>query len=89
MRRLFCGPQPYHLHGRVPGRLGLCVGGRGDGVGSGVGEGSVIEAFVRQEEASGVELAIGSDLERALALLVTARWSQNRKLGSRSSGRDR
>jgi hypothetical protein len=32
-----------------------------------------LEAFVRQEEDSGVELASGSDLERALALLVTQR----------------
>jgi len=30
-----------------------------------------LNAFVRQEEARGVELARGSDLERALALLVT------------------
>ena len=29
-----------------------------------------LEAFVRQEEARGVELAHGSDLERALALLI-------------------
>ena len=29
-----------------------------------------LEAFVRQEEANGVELVMGSDLERALALLV-------------------
>ena len=28
-----------------------------------------LEAFVRQEEASGVELVMGSDLERALALV--------------------
>jgi hypothetical protein len=41
-----------------------------------------LEAFVRQEEASGVELVMGSDLERALALLVTIRWSQNHRLGS-------
>ena len=41
-----------------------------------------LEDFVRQEEASGVELANGSDLERALALLVTIRWSQNHRLGS-------
>jgi hypothetical protein len=32
-----------------------------------------LETFVRQEEDSGVELASGSDLERALALLVTQR----------------
>ena len=30
-----------------------------------------LEDFVRQEEARGVELANGSDLERALALLIT------------------
>ena len=35
-----------------------------------------LEAFVRQEESSGVELVTGSDLERALALLVTIRWSR-------------
>ena len=29
-----------------------------------------------------VRLANGSDLERALALLVTIRWSQNHRLGS-------
>jgi hypothetical protein len=34
-----------------------------------------LEAFVRQEESSGVELVTGSDLERALALLITIRWS--------------
>jgi len=34
-----------------------------------------LETFVRQEEAQGVELVMGSDLERALALLVTIRWS--------------
>jgi len=32
-----------------------------------------LEDFVRQEEARGVELTNGSDLERALALLVTQR----------------
>ena len=37
-----------------------------------------LEAFVRQEEAKGVELVTGSDLERALALLVTIRWSEKR-----------
>ena len=36
---------------------------------------SRLEEFVRQEEDHGVELAIGSDLERALALLVTQRRS--------------
>ena len=30
-----------------------------------------LNAFVQQEEARGVELATGSDLERALALLIT------------------
>ena len=34
-----------------------------------------LEAFVRQEEVHGVELVKGSDLEPALALLVTIRWS--------------
>jgi uncharacterized protein YehS (DUF1456 family) len=34
-----------------------------------------LEAFVRQEEDHGVELANGSDLERALALLITQRRS--------------
>jgi hypothetical protein len=32
-----------------------------------------LDDFVRQEEARGVELANGSELERALALLVTKR----------------
>jgi len=32
-----------------------------------------LEDFVQQEEACGAELAKGSDLERALALLVTTR----------------
>jgi uncharacterized protein YehS (DUF1456 family) len=35
-----------------------------------------LEAFVRQEEDRGVELASGSDLERALALLTTQRRSE-------------
>ena len=35
-----------------------------------------LEAFVRQEEARGVELAHGSDLERALALLIAQRRSK-------------
>jgi hypothetical protein len=30
--------------------------------------------FVRQEEGRGVELENGSELERALALLITKRW---------------
>jgi len=34
-----------------------------------------LEAFVRQEEDYGIELANGSDLERALALLITQRRS--------------
>jgi len=37
-----------------------------------------LEDFVRQEEARGVELANGSDLERALALLITQRQSEDR-----------
>ncbi len=37
-----------------------------------------LDAFVRQEEARGVELANGSDLERALALLITQRRSEDR-----------
>ena len=37
-----------------------------------------LEDFVRQEEARGVELANGSDLERALALLITQHRSQDR-----------
>ena len=35
-----------------------------------------LEDFVRQEEARGVELANGSDLERALALLITQRLTK-------------
>jgi hypothetical protein len=35
-----------------------------------------LEAFVRQEEALGVELANGSDFERALALLMAQRRSK-------------
>jgi hypothetical protein len=34
--------------------------------------------FVRQEEGRGVELANGSELERALALLITKRWMKRR-----------
>ena len=34
--------------------------------------------FVRQAEARGVELSTGSDLERALALLVTQRRAEAR-----------
>ena len=36
-----------------------------------------LEDFVRQEEARGVELANGSDLERALALLITQRQDRS------------
>jgi len=36
------------------------------------------EDFVRQEAARGGELANGSDLERALALLITQRRSEDR-----------
>ena len=35
-----------------------------------------MEAFVRQEEALGVELTKGSDFERALALLITQRLTK-------------
>jgi hypothetical protein len=35
-----------------------------------------LDAFVQQEEAFGVELAKGSDLERALALLITQRLTK-------------
>ena len=41
-----------------------------------------LDDFVRQEEARGVELAKGSDLERALALLTTQRRSKDRSSGS-------
>ena len=37
-----------------------------------------LEDFVRQEEARGGELVNGSDLERALALLITQRRSEDR-----------
>ena len=37
-----------------------------------------LDVFVRQEEALGVELTNGSDLERALALLITQRRIQDR-----------
>lgn len=41
-----------------------------------------LEDFVRQEEAHGVELEIGSDFERALALLLVQRdLSQERQHG--------
>ena len=39
-----------------------------------------LEDFVQQEEARGVELANGSDLERALALLITQRRLEDRSL---------
>ena len=39
-----------------------------------------LDAFVRQEEARGVELTNGSDLERALALLITQRRSEDRSV---------
>jgi hypothetical protein len=35
-----------------------------------------LDAFVQQEEAFGVELAKGSDFERALALLITRRLTK-------------
>jgi hypothetical protein len=35
-----------------------------------------LEEFVRKEEESGAELVKGSDFERALALLITRRWSE-------------
>ena len=42
----------------------------------------LLEDFVRQEEAHGVELEIGSDFERALALLLVQRdLSQERQHG--------
>jgi hypothetical protein len=37
-----------------------------------------LDVFVRQEEARGVELTNGSDLERALALLITQRRIEDR-----------
>ena len=37
-----------------------------------------LEDFVRQAEARGAELTTGSDLERALALLITQRRSEAR-----------
>ena len=39
-----------------------------------------LEAFVRQEEARGVEFAKGSELERALALLITQRRTKSRPI---------
>ena len=37
-----------------------------------------LDVFVRQEEALGVELINGTDLERALALLITQRRIEDR-----------
>jgi hypothetical protein len=39
-----------------------------------------LEDFVRQEQARGVELAKGSELERALALLITQRRTESRPI---------
>ncbi len=39
-----------------------------------------LEAFVRQEEARGVEFAMGSEFERALALLITQRRTESRPI---------
>jgi len=36
-----------------------------------------LEDFIRQEVTHGVELSKGSEFERALALLVTQRYSRN------------
>jgi uncharacterized protein YehS (DUF1456 family) len=47
-----------------------------------------LEDFVRQEEARGVELANGSDLERALALLITQRRSEDRSFTAALEKRD-
>jgi hypothetical protein len=41
-----------------------------------------LEDFVRQAEARGVELTSGSELERALALLITQRRSEAQSLRS-------
>ena len=45
-----------------------------------------LDDFVRQEEDRGVELANGSDLERALALLITRRRLEARSACSTSRG---
>ena len=45
-----------------------------------------LDDFVRQEEDRGVELAKGSDLERALALLVTQRRLEARSARSTAHG---
>ena len=44
-----------------------------------------LEAFVRQEEALGVELTKGSDFERALALLITQRLTKTPRWSSGGS----
>jgi hypothetical protein len=43
-----------------------------------------LEQFVRQEETRGIELGRGSDIERALALLVTQRKGRSIRLGGNS-----
>ena len=48
-----------------------------------------LEDFVRQEEARGVELANGSDLERALALLITQRRRSEDRSFTAAPGRSR
>ena len=45
-----------------------------------------LDDFVRQEQAMGVELVNGSELERALALLITQRRSEARPACSTSHG---
>jgi hypothetical protein len=45
-----------------------------------------LDDFVRQEEDRGVELANGSDLERALVLLITQRRLEARSACSASRG---
>jgi hypothetical protein len=47
-----------------------------------------LEAFVRQEEARGAELINGSDLERALALLITTQRRSDARQDRRSSWTD-
>ena len=48
-----------------------------------------LEDFVRQEEARGAEPAKGSDFERAWALLITQRRSEDRTSRSASRGGSR
>ena len=48
-----------------------------------------LEDFVRQEELRGAEPAKGSDFERALALLITQRRSEDRTSRSASRGGSR